>query len=159
MVENSPESYLFKWKEKKERRHTMKRYQGNQTVEPGLYFNLAQCSFKSVETKGPLPGSEKDVYRRTPVVALLAVGPILGLAFVAFLPFVGFAMLGWLLVSKLAAWSSDAAVSFARVVRPAFRPALAFLSRSKRTKSARKERDRWADGVKRDLEQAKPEDK
>jgi len=137
----------------------MKRYRGNQTVEPGLYFNLAQLSFKSVETKGPLPGSENDVYRRTPVVALLVVGPILGLAFLIFLPFIGFAMLGRLLVGKLAVWSSDAAVSFARVVRPAFRPALAFLGRSKRAKSARKERDRWADDVKRTLEQAKPEDK
>jgi len=137
----------------------MRHYQGHQIVEPGLYFNLAQFSFKSVETKGPLPGSKNDVYRRTPVVALLVAGPILGLAFVVFLPFIGFAMLGRLLVGKLAEWSSDAAVSFARVVRPAFRPALAFLSRSKRTKSTRKERDRWADDVERELERAKPEDK
>jgi len=137
----------------------MKQYQGSQIVEPGLYFNLAQFSFKSIETKGPLPGSNSDVYRRTPVIALLAVGPILGLAFVIFLPFVGFAMLGWLLVSKLAAWSSDAAVSFARVVRPAFRPALAFLSRSKQKKSVRKERDPWADDVKSALNDAKHEDK
>ena len=137
----------------------MKRYRGKQIVEPGLYFNLAQLSFESVDTKGALPGSENDVYRRTPVVALLAVGPILGLAFVVFLPFVGFAMLGRLIVGKLALWTTEAAVSFARVVRPAFRPARAFLSRSKRAKSQRKQTDRWAVAAKRALKEAKPEDK
>jgi hypothetical protein len=78
----------------------MKRYSGSETVEPGLYFNLRQLSFKSVETTGKLPGTAKDVYRRVPVLAMLLVGPVMGLAFVVFLPFIGFAMAGWLLFTK-----------------------------------------------------------
>jgi hypothetical protein len=33
---------------------------------------------------------------------MLLVGPVLGLAFVVFLPFIGFAMAGWLLATKAA---------------------------------------------------------
>ena len=136
----------------------MKRYQGNQEVEPGLYFNLSQLSFKSIEEKGPLPGGEEDVYRRTPVAALLIAGPILGLAFVVFLPFVGFALLGWLVAGKAVAWTTDAAVAFGRVVRPAWRPAAAFLSRAKLAKPAHKEPDPWIDEVKQDLDETERDD-
>ena len=136
----------------------MKHYQGNQEVEPGLYFNLSQLSFKSIEEKGPLPGREEDVYRRAPVVALLVVGPILGLAFVMFLPFVGFALLGWLIAGKAVAWATEAGLAFGRVVRPAWRPAAAFLSRAKLAKPASKNRDPWIDTVKQDLEETESDD-
>jgi len=79
----------------------MKRYTGSETVEPGLYFNPRQLSFKSVDEEGPLPGSTDEVYRRVPILVLLVVGPILGLVYAVFLPFIGFAMVamyltGWL---------------------------------------------------------------
>jgi hypothetical protein len=80
----------------------MKSYRGTETVEPGLYFNLRQLAFKSIDTTGALPGNPEDVYRRVPVLALLLVGPVMGLAFVVFLPFIGFAMVGWLLARKAA---------------------------------------------------------
>ena len=44
----------------------MKRYTGSEMVEPGLYFNPRQLSFKSVDEEGPLPGSTDEVYRRVP---------------------------------------------------------------------------------------------
>jgi hypothetical protein len=142
----------------------MKHYQGNQKVEPGLYFNLRQLSFKSIEEKGPLPGAEEDVYRRVPVAALLVAGPVLGLAFVVFLPFVGFALLGWLVAGKAAAWLADAGLAFGRVIRPAWRPAAAFLSRAKHAKHAkhakptRRERDRWIESVKQNLDETTRDD-
>src|SRR5574341_1039637 len=71
---------------------SMKRYTGSETVEPGLYFNARQLSFKSVDETGPLPGSRAEVYRRVPILVLLVVGPILGLVYAVFLPFIGFAV-------------------------------------------------------------------
>ena len=80
----------------------MRTYRGTETVEPGLYFNLRQLSFKSVDEEGPLPGEPEDIYRRVPMLALLLVGPVMGLAFVVFLPFIAFAMVGWIVTSKVA---------------------------------------------------------
>lgn len=136
----------------------MRRFKGNQQVEPGLYFNLAQLSFKAIETKGILPGGETDVYRRVPVVAMLIAGPILGLAFVVFLPFVGFAMLAWVLAGRAVDLGTVAAQALGRVVRPAWGPAVAFLSPARRTKAIHGERDRWVDEVKQDLEETARED-
>ena len=54
----------------------MKRFKGNETVAPGLYFNLRQLSFKSMEHEGRLPGTETDVYHGVPWFVLLFAGPI-----------------------------------------------------------------------------------
>lgn len=112
----------------------MTTYRGNQTVEPGLYFNVRQLAFESVEETKALPGGDDAVYRRVPMLALIAMAPFLGLAFVVFLPFIGFAMVAWLLGVKGMHLAADAAGAAARVVRPNWEPSLAFLSRSKRAK-------------------------
>src|SRR4051794_28048845 len=83
------------------RRHTMRHYNGNEKVGPGIYFNVEEVLFKSLDEEGRLPGDETTVWRAVPVVALLVAGPVLGLAYAMFLPFIGFAMLaavvaGWL---------------------------------------------------------------
>ncbi len=132
----------------------MKRYRGTETVEPGLYFNVRQLSFKSMDERGPLPGSAEDVYRCVPTLVLLVVGPILGLAFVVFLPFIGFAMVGWLLVEKAGRLAAEATRAAVRVVRPGWEPSLAFLSRAKPAKPATGggEADAWAEAVRKKLD-------
>ena len=77
-------------------------YKGTQEVEPGLYLNLKRFTVKSVDTRGPLPGTEGDEYRRVPMLAMLAMAPLLGLVFVIFLPFIGFAMVTYLVGHKAA---------------------------------------------------------
>mgnify|MGYP003407259543 CR=1 FL=1 len=49
-----------------------------------------------------LPGSAEERYLRLPTVALLVLGPIMGLAFAMFLPFIGFALLATQIVRKVA---------------------------------------------------------
>jgi hypothetical protein len=124
-------------------------YRGNQTVEPGLYFNLRQFSFESVEEAKTLPGTSEAIYRRVPMLALVAAAPFLGLAFVVFLPFIGFAMVAWLLGVKGMHLAADATSAAARVVRPNWEPSLAFLSRSKRAKKTaiKDVGDAWAKDV------------
>lgn len=131
----------------------MRHYKGTEKVEPGLYFNLHQLSFKSVDDEGPLPGRPEDVYRRVPTLALLVVGPLLGFVYVVFLPFIGFAMVAWLLGVKASQVAVGAAQGAMRVLRPGWEPSMAFLSRSRPTKAApRDAADEWIEEVEKKLD-------
>ena len=134
----------------------MTTYTGTQDVEPGLYFNLKRYRMKSVETRGPLPGTDKETYCRVPMLVMLASAPLLGLAFVIFLPLIGFAMVAWLLGQKVVQATAGAATEAIRVVRPSWAPSLAFLSRSKpadpaKTEQAAAEPDAWTEDVEKKL--------
>jgi hypothetical protein len=131
----------------------MKRYRGNQKVHSGVYFNLQEISFKSIDREGRLPGTDQEEYLRVPTLALLIAGPILGGVYVIFLPLIGLAMLAWLAVGKIVELAGYAAEAAVRVLRPAWEPGWAFLSRGKPAKRAKKKsRDRWAENVKRKLQ-------
>jgi len=108
----------------------MTTYTGTQEVEPGLYFNVKRFSITSIDERGPLPGTEDDHYRPVPMLAMLAMAPLLGLAFVVFLPFIGFVMVSWLVGQKAAQAVGNVATEAIRVARPAWVPALAYLTRS-----------------------------
>ena len=134
----------------------MTRYHGKENVRPGIYFNLRQLAFCSMEDEGTLPGTSEDVYRSVPAIALLIVGPLVGLAYVIFLPLIGFVMLARILAGKLLALSSEAVNALGRVLEPAWQPARAFLSRGRkaRTRKAKERkarRDRWAEEVAKEL--------
>ena len=129
----------------------MRHYKGTEKVEPGLYFNLRQLSFKSMEDEGPLPGKREDIYRRVPMLAMLVVGPFLGLAYVIFLPFIGFAMVGWLLAVKATHLAAGAARGAARVLRPGWEPSMAFFHRTKTAARTREGADTWAEEVEKKL--------
>ena len=125
----------------------MRHYRRTEKVEPGLYFNLRQLSFKSIEEDERLPGKPEDVYRRVPMLALLVVGPFLGLIYVIFLPFIGFAMVAWLLAVKATHLASGVAHGAVRALRPGWEPSMAFLSRTKPAKAAQEGADKWAEEV------------
>lgn len=132
----------------------MRTYTGSQDVEPGLYFNAKQFSVKSIENRGPLPGTRDHTYRRVPMLAMLAIAPLIALAYVIFLPFIGFAMVTWLLGNKAAQLATRAATDVVRVLRPGWAPSLAFLSRPKparQDKSVEDTRDAWTEEVEKKL--------
>jgi hypothetical protein len=68
---------------------------GGTKVQAGFYFNKANWEIVTVSGKkgGVLPGDAKADYLRVPAVAMLAGAPVLGAAFVVFLPVIGFALL------------------------------------------------------------------
>jgi hypothetical protein len=68
---------------------------GGTKVQSGFYFNKANWEIVTVSGKkgGLLPGDAKADYLRVPAVAMLAGAPVLGAAFVVFLPVIGFALL------------------------------------------------------------------
>ncbi len=138
----------------------MTRYYGNQKVEPGIYFCAKELSFKSMDDNGHLPGGPERTYWRVPALALLAAAPMLGLAYVIFLPLVGFVMLGAVALQKVGSLVRELGVWSATLLRPAWQPARAFLSRGKARKErekAEKHEDRWADEVREELEKDEDE--
>lgn len=60
-------------------------------VEKGYYFNLNTWSLLPVAADGAaLPGGAGERYLRVPLLLAFAVAPLMGAAFLMFLPFVGF---------------------------------------------------------------------
>ena len=76
----------------------MTTYTGTQTVTAGYYFNPRAWKLEAVEATGVLPGDATDKYVRVPALAMLALAPMMGFAFVVLLPFLGLAVVleqGW----------------------------------------------------------------
>ena len=107
----------------------MTTYLGTQDVDPGLYLSLKRFRMETIDTRAPLPGVAGERYCRIPIVVMLAAAPLLGLAFVIFLPLIGFAMVAWLLGNKIAELAARTAAQIVRVARPGWAPSMAFLSR------------------------------
>ena len=79
----------------------MKRYFGNQVVKKGIYLSLKQRDFITIESESDLlPGANDERYVRIPPIAMIVLGPIMGLMYVIFLPFISFAMVLGLMARK-----------------------------------------------------------
>jgi len=130
----------------------MTHYCGGEKVRPGLYLNSGHLSFKSMYDEGRLPGTREDRYCRVPAVLLLVAGPLVGGLYVVFLPLIGFGMVAWLLLSKAVGVAADLTGSIARVLEPAWQPARAFLSRRQATKKTSGRKDKWAEEVRKELD-------
>ena len=137
----------------------MKTYYSNDTVTEGIYFNARHVCFKSMDEDGRLPADPAGTWHRVPALALLVIGPLMGLAYAIFLPLIGFAMVGGLVLRKAGELAVEAGHASTRVLRPAWQPARAFLSRgrsrrpgeTKREETKPEEKDRWAEDVEREL--------
>jgi hypothetical protein len=131
----------------------MTTYTGNQIVETGLYYAARPFRLTSVDERGPLPGTEDRTWHRVPMILMLALAPLLGLAFVIFLPFIGFAMVARMAGEKAVELGGQLATQAARVLQPAWAPARAFLTRAKAAKpeTVTPTPDPWAQDVERQL--------
>ena len=82
----------------------------------------------------------------------LVVGLVVSLAYVIFLPLVGFVMLAALLTEKLFAAVGRLAGSATRARHPAWVPARATLGRGRQRREAEGGRDEWAEETAADLD-------
>lgn len=72
----------------------VKRIMGGTKVEPGFYWNAGDWQIVTIERSArPLPGGADQTWVKVPAAGMLLLAPMLGLSFVVFLPFVGFAVL------------------------------------------------------------------
>jgi hypothetical protein len=77
---------------------------GGSKVPAGFYFNKKNWEIVTVSGKrgGVLPGGPETEYLKIPALAMLAAAPVLGAAFVVFLPVIGFALLAGAAFKKAA---------------------------------------------------------
>lgn len=95
----------------------MRTYTGKQNVAPGLYLDLKRRTIVHLDKEEALPGEAGDRFYRVPMLVMLAAAPLLGLAFVIFLPLVGFVMMARLVGDKLRHAINRAFALAVRIVR------------------------------------------
>ena len=71
----------------------MLKHNGGDKVGKGTYWNLTNGERIDINAEGTLPGDAKKAYYRMPAAAIIVAGPVLGLMYALFLPFIGIAML------------------------------------------------------------------
>lgn len=74
---------------------------GGETVSKGNYWNFSNGDRISMDSSGVLPGDRNTTYYKANPFIILAAGPVLGLAYAAFLPFIGLAIIGKLVFTKV----------------------------------------------------------
>jgi hypothetical protein len=107
----------------------LRKYRGGEEVQRGTYWNFANGQRVNMTGVGVLPGDDGATYRKFSPLGLLVLGPIMGLVYAAFLPFIGIAMLLKLVAEKLIAGvlgMTGSSVSFR------WRPREAYLSGKKK---------------------------
>ena len=112
-------------------------YKGGHKVEKGTYWDTSTGERVEVEQTEVLPGSDHTIYIKARSGLILIAGPVLGLVFAIFLPFIGIVMSLGQVGRKVA----DSAVGHAaQSVSFGWRPIEAYLAGRKRKKEA-KERE------------------
>jgi hypothetical protein len=97
----------------------MKTYNGNSTVKSGYYFSTSTLAVEVVgEDGGRLPGASTTRYYSVPFPLLFLVIPMVGLAFLMFLPFIGFALLGVALARGVTGRLHEGAGALAATMAP-----------------------------------------
>jgi len=113
----------------------MLKHNGGERVGKGTYWNLTNGERIDITSEGTLPGDVKKAYYRMPAAAIIVAGPVLGLLYAAFLPFIGIAMLVKLVAQKAGGGVMELAHGSASF---GWRPSESYLSGSKK-KEAKKD--------------------
>ena len=81
------------------------RHNGGEKVSKGSYWNFSTGERVNISSEERLPGDGSVTYYKANPVMILAAGPVLGLLYAAFLPFIGIAIVLKLAVTKIFAGS------------------------------------------------------
>lgn len=109
---------------------------GGEKVTRGNYWNFANGDRISMDSDGVLPGGRATTYYKANPLLILAVGPVLGLIYAAFLPFIGLAIVAKLALTKALGGTME---SIATVSTFNWSPAASYLA-GRRHKNEGKER-------------------
>jgi len=108
---------------------------GGQTVPKGNYWNIANGDRVRASGEMVLPGTDRATYVRVHPLLVVMVAPLLGLAYAAFLPFIGMAMLVVTIGRKLGSVVLDSAAKSATFT---WQPSEAYLAHKKKAPKAEK---------------------
>jgi apolipoprotein N-acyltransferase len=97
----------------------MTTHNGNSKVKSGYYFSINTLGVEVVsEDGGTLPGPVTRRYISVPFPLLFVVVPVVGLAFLMFLPLIGFALLAYAVIQRVTGHVSKGANALAATVAP-----------------------------------------
>jgi hypothetical protein len=118
-------------------------YSGGEVAPSGVYWNRTRGEFVSFSGEGELAGDRSERYLRAPLPVVLIVGPLMGLAYFAFLPLSGLMVLVPFLAGKLRDVAFPARLSAAHMAAPQRLPGVSYLEPQSRTPEARVEQEGW----------------
>ncbi len=118
----------------------MTTFNGNSSVSSGYYFSMKNFNVEVIgDEGGTLPGDASAKYVRVPFPALFLIVPVVGLAFLMFLPAIGFALLGKAVVMKVTGHVAEGASSLAATVAPDLATGAAYMTGKKEGEKAEKD--------------------
>ena len=107
----------------------MATFNGSSSVKPGYYLSTRSFAIEVIgDEGGTLPGPSTVKYVAVPFPLLFAVVPVVGLAFLMFLPAIGFALFGKALVMKVTGHVAEGATSLAATVAPDLATGAAYMT-------------------------------
>ena len=113
-------------------------YKGGHKVETGTYWDTSTGERVDVQKEQALPGNDHTIYIKAKSGLVLIAGPILGLVFAIFLPFIGIVMTLGQAGRKVA----DSAIGHAaQSVSFGWRPIEAYLTGRKKGKEDREKKE------------------
>jgi len=114
------------------------KHKGGEKVSKGNYWNITNGQRVIVRNEETLPGDSTTTFYKASPLLVLAAGPVLGLLYAAFLPFIGIAMVMQLLLTTMFAATFS---EMAKVSTFNWSPAASFLAgRKHRNKKAEAEK-------------------
>ncbi len=111
----------------------MLRYRGGELVKAGTYLSLRTGEFVAIHREGgKLPGETRVQYLRAPLPGVMAVGPLMGLVFILFVPFAAVAAVIAFGSARLGRMIKATSQSLVQVAAPAWKPGVSFFTRQRR---------------------------
>jgi hypothetical protein len=116
----------------------MLRHSGGDKVGKGTYWNLTNGERVDITDEGTLPGDANRTFYKMPAAAIIVAAPVIGLAYAAFLPFIGIAMFVKLVAKKIGGGAMETVQGSASF---GFRPSESYLAGKKKEKKDEASKD------------------
>ena len=120
------------------------RHIGGDRAGKGSYWNFSTGERITMSAEGTLPGDDATVYYKANPLIILAAGPVLGLMYAAFLPFIGIAIICRVMFAKLFGSSAE---GLSRVATFNWSPSEAYLAGRRHKKAAKEDKGAGDDGA------------
>jgi hypothetical protein len=118
----------------------MATFHGNGSVPGGYYFSLKTFGVEVIGNEGgTLPGDASVKYVRVPFPVLFLVVPVVGLAFLIFLPAIGMYLFAKALVMKVTGHVAEGATGLAATIAPDHATGAAYMTGKKEGEEADEE--------------------
>jgi hypothetical protein len=118
----------------------MATFNGNGSVPGGYYLSMKTFGVEVIGNEGgTLPGDASVKYVRVPFPALFLVVPVVGLAFLIFLPAIGVYLFGKALVMKVTGHVAEGATGLAATIAPDHATGAAYMTGKKEGEAADEE--------------------